>query len=64
MSLAFDDELTEQQKRDLEEEWGVVFLCFGVQEQCKGNAGAPGVYYVAVHVGELETQVAQGYGVV
>ena len=22
MSLAFDDELTEQQKRDLEEEWG------------------------------------------
>ena len=23
MSLAFDDELTEQQKRDLEEEWGV-----------------------------------------
>ena len=42
----------------------IVFLCFGVQEQCEGNAGAPGVYYVAVHIGELETQVPQGYGAV
>ena len=34
-------------------------LVFVVQKNRKGNAGAPGVYHVAVHVGELKAQIPQ-----
>ena len=42
----------------------VIILLVIVQENCKGNAGAAGIYHIAVHVCELKAQGAQGNGAV
>ena len=34
-------------------------LVFVVQKNRKGNAGAPGVYHISIHVGEFEAQITQ-----
>ena len=39
-------------------------LVFIVQENGEGNAGAPGVYHIAVHVCQFEAQITQSNGAV